>query len=147
MKLKLIEVLNKQANGEIKEGSKLKICGDEYNFNGTRWLMFSEEDNIDFRLDYKVVITEGLNEKCELIEPSILTDKEKEYLKQVLKFGNYGDSIQNGIVESIEKYGYFIHLNLGEHHCNTIYIDKKIYFKGMEEEKKYSLEELRIIKE
>lgn len=72
-KLKLIDILNKIANGELKEGTKVKVEGrnevfilrtrDEY---GTE-LDFFDEDNYSLLRDYWLI--NKLNKEVELIEP------------------------------------------------------------------------------
>lgn len=62
-KLKLIDVLNKIANGELKEGTK-------FSYQNREGVYEDNEDCIYFRL-------KDLNEKCELIEPQEPTDNTK----------------------------------------------------------------------
>lgn len=82
---------------------------------------------------------EVVEEKKEL-----LTEEEREFLKQTLRFGNYGKDTGNGEILFIQKYGYFLRFYYDEWACNTIYFDKMECFKMLEEEKKYTLKELRI---
>lgn len=72
----------------------------------------------------------------------LLNKEEKAFLKQALKFGNYKSGTGNGIIRFIAKKGFYIYLYFSEWHSNSIYIDKREHFKGLEEEKEYSLKEL-----
>ena len=73
---------------------------------------------------------------------NLLTEEEKEFLRQALKFGNYGSTTGNGTIKFICKSGYYIYMYYDEWASNTIYIDKNLYFKSLEEDKKYILKEL-----
>lgn len=83
--------------------------------------------------------------KYEVIEEKkeLLTEEEKEFLKQAIKFANYGKK-GNGKIEYIKQFGYYIEFYFSSHHCNAIYIDKDIYFRGLTEDEEYTLSELRI---
>lgn len=72
----------------------------------------------------------------------MLTKEEKEFLKQILQFGNYKSETKNGIVKYITKSGYWLNLCFSEFHCNEIYIDKDLYFRGLTENEEYTLKEL-----
>ena len=82
--------------------------------------------------------------KYEVVEEKkeLLTEEEKEFLEQVLKFGNYKEETTNGTVKFIEKKGYYIYLYYDEWACNTVYFDKNLYFRNLIEDKKYTLKEL-----
>ncbi len=80
---------------------------------------------------------EVVEEKKEL-----LTEEEKEFLKTALMFGNYGEETKNGVIKFIEKRGYYIYFYHDEWASNSIYIDKNLYFKNLEEDRKYTLQEL-----
>ena len=82
--------------------------------------------------------------KYEVVEEKkeLLTEEEKEFLRQALKFGNYGSDTGNGTIKFIVKSGYFIELYYEDWTCNTIYIDKKLHFKNLEQEEQYTLKEL-----
>ncbi len=84
--------------------------------------------------------------KYEVVEEKkeLLTEEEKEFLKQALKFGNYGSNTGNEIVKFVGKKGYYIYIYFSEWLSNntTIYIDKNLYFKNLEEDKRYTLKEL-----
>ena len=82
--------------------------------------------------------------KYEVVEEKkeLLTKEEKEFLRQALKFGNYGSDTGNGTIKFIVKSGYFIELYYKDWTCNTIYIDQKLYFKNLEQEEQYTLKEL-----
>lgn len=77
----------------------------------------------------------------------LLTKKEIDFIKELLRFGNYRDSEKNGKVKFIKKRGYFLYLHFSEFHSNSVYIDKDIYFKGLEENEEYTLKELDWIEE
>lgn len=89
--------------------------------------------------EHQIKILKIERPKYEVIEEKkeLLTEEEKEFLKQTLKFGNY-----NGAVKFIVRMGYFLKLHFNDWHCNTVYIDKKVYFKELVEDNKYTLEEL-----
>lgn len=84
--------------------------------------------------------------KYELIEEKkeLLTDAEKGFLKQALEFGNYKEETTNGIIKFLIKDGCYIKLYYSDYACNAIYFDKKLYFKNLEEDKKYTLKELEL---
>ena len=71
-----------------------------------------------------------------------MTEEEKEFLKNILKFGNYVSGTGNGIVKYIVKQGYWLKLHFSPFHCNAVYIDKNIYFKSLNEDEEYTLKEL-----
>lgn len=80
--MKMIDVLNMMAKGEIKEGSKLKIGGNTYSYIDTYtdddgYCSFvNEEGYTDTFLEDEEMITQSfLNLEVELIPP-----KEKKYL-------------------------------------------------------------------
>lgn len=77
----------------------------------------------------------------------LLTKKEIDFIKELLRFGNYRDSEKNGKVKFIKKRGYFLYLHFSEFHSNSVYIDKDIYFKGLEENEEYTLKELGWLEE
>ncbi len=94
--------------------------------------------------------TEDFNElknKTHKKQKELLTTKEKEFIKDLLKYGNYEDTRKNGKVKFIQKTGYYLKLCFSEFHCNSVYIDKDIYFKGLEEDEEYTLKELGFIEE
>ena len=71
-------------------------------------------------------------------EKELLTKEEREFLRQILKFGNYG----NETIKHIIKDGCYIELYYEVWAYNNIYIDKNLYFKNLEENKEYTLKEL-----
>lgn len=71
-----------------------------------------------------------------------MSEEEKEFLKSILKFGNYVSGTGNGIVKYIVKRGYWLELHFSPFHCNSVYIDKNIYFKSLNEDEEYTLKEL-----
>ena len=81
------------------------------------------------------------------VEHSILDDIEREYLSNVIKpFRDKVISIANYYEESIDKS--FIEIEVKQNYCNENqyvsfpYFKKGTMYKGMEEYKKYTLEEL-----
>ena len=76
------------------------------------------------------------------VKKELLTEEEREFLRQILKFGNYGSNTENGIIKYIIKDGYYIELHYEDWACNTIYIDKNLYFRNLERNKTYTLKEL-----
>lgn len=71
-----------------------------------------------------------------------MNEEEKKYLKLILKYGNYKSNTGNGIVKYIVKQGYYLKLCFSPFHCNSVYIDKNLYFKGLNEDEEYTLKEL-----
>lgn len=75
VKYKLIDILNKIANGELKEGTKVKWGKDEYTYYG-------DDEFYRYRGKFEVSLWEdmyigSLNEEVELIEPQEPTDNTK----------------------------------------------------------------------
>lgn len=110
-------------------------------------LIMNNLANIEFILDndeHNIEILKIERPKYETIEEKkeLLTEEEKEFLKQALKFGNYKNGTENGIIKYITKIGYSLCLNFSPHHCNSIYIDKNLYFKNLVEDEEYTLSEL-----
>lgn len=89
----------------------------------------------------------NLKNKKDKNSKELLTKKEIDFIKELLRFGNYRDSEKNGKVKFIKKRGYFLYLHFSEFHSNSVYIDKDIYFKGLEENEEYTLKELGWIEE
>ena len=84
--------------------------------------------------------------KYEVVEEKkeLLTEEEKEFLKQNLKFGNFKSGTSNKIIQFIIKNEDFIYLHTDEFDCVTVYFDKNLYFRNLEENKKYTLKELEL---
>ena len=82
--------------------------------------------------------------KYEVVEEKkeLLTEEEREFLRQAFKFGNYGSDTGNETIKFVGKSGYYICVYYDEYASNTIYIDKNLYFKSLKEDKKYTLKEL-----
>ena len=72
-KYKLIDILNKIANGELKEGTKVKYLGDTYLYY--RDTLVRGEDH---HLLEDIYLNE-IREECELIEPQEPTECEHEW--------------------------------------------------------------------
>lgn len=72
----------------------------------------------------------------------MISEEERKFLKDILKFGNYVSGTGNGIVKYIVKKGYYLQLHFSPFHCNGVYIDKNIYFRGLNEDEEYTLKEL-----
>lgn len=89
----------------------------------------------------------NLKNKKDKNSKELLTKKEIDFIKELLRFGNYRDSEKNGKVKFIKKRGYFLYLHFSEFHSNSVYIDKDIYFKGLEENEEYTLKELGWLEE
>lgn len=107
--MKMIEVLNMMAKGEIKEGAQLKIGGNVYSYIDTYiddsgYCSFvNEEGYSDTFLEDEEMITQPfLNLDVELIQP-----KEKKYL---VKFNMRGLEERFRYLNYIEKYSY-VHIN------------------------------------
>lgn len=74
----------------------------------------------------------------------MLNEEEREFLKNILKFGNYRSGTGNGIIKYIVKKGYWLNLHFSEFHSNAVYIDKNLYFRGLNEDEEYTLKELNL---
>ena len=96
-------------------------------------------------IDGEIVLIKIERPKYEAIEAKkeLLTEEEKEFLKQAVKFANYGNK-GNGKIKYIKQFGYYINFHFSPHHCNAICIDKDMYFRGLTEDEEYTLLELRI---
>ena len=72
--MRLIDILNKIANGELKEGSKIisSILDDEYTYNEWHELVNKNGENI-----FNVYNLYALKDAVELIEPQEPTDNTK----------------------------------------------------------------------
>ena len=113
--------------------------GDIITFKSGKQILVTEEKNYDFNTIKKIkrVSYNGWHTIWEQKE-ELLTEEEKEFLRQVLKFGNYGRET----IKFIIKDGYYIELHYKDWAYNTIYIDEKLYFKNLEATKEYTLKEL-----
>ena len=65
-KYKLIDVLNKIANGELKEGTKIKVLRDSDEYILTEYRGLVDENGKDI---FEIYNLKALNEEVELIEP------------------------------------------------------------------------------
>lgn len=106
--MKMIEVLNMMAKGEIKEGSKLKIGGNTYSYIDTYtddsgYCSFvNEEGYTDTFLEDEEMITQSfLNLDVKLIPP-----KEKKYLVKFNMRGLRNDIDEFCYLNYIKKYEY-----------------------------------------
>lgn len=77
----------------------------------------------------------------------MLTEEEKRFINNILKFGNYGSGTGNGVVKYIVKRGYWLYFCFSPFHSNAVYIDKELYFRGMQDEEEYTLKELGLQEE
>ena len=75
----------------------------------------------------------------------MLTEEERKFLKYIIKFGNYTSGTGNGIIKYIVKQGYWLKLHFSPFYCNGVYIDKNLYFKGLNEDEEYTLKELDLV--
>ena len=66
-KLRLIDILNKIANGELKEGTKLKVLRDSDEYLLTEYRGLIDEYGKDI---FEIYNLKALNEEVELIEPN-----------------------------------------------------------------------------
>ena len=129
------------------ENEKLDIqVGDRVTYKGVysteRQVIMTNLDVID---DYKGIdIIKIERPKYEVVEEKkeLLTEEEREFLRQAFKFGNYGSDTGNETIKFVGKSGYYICVYYDEYASNTIYIDKNLYFKSLKEDKKYTLKEL-----
>lgn len=78
----------------------------------------------------------------EKVQKPQLSNEEIQFIKSILKFGNFVSGTGNGIVKFIVKRGYYLQFCFSEFHCNSVYIDKNIYFRGLNEDEEYTLNEL-----
>lgn len=72
--MRLIDILNKIANGELKEGTKVIWDFKTYTYDGKDELWRILEGNIGSSDIFEDICTGNLNEECELIEPNHFTD-------------------------------------------------------------------------
>ena len=93
---------------------------------------------------YEIDLENSKKVKEPLIKNALLNDEERTFLKNVLMYGNYKSEERNGIVKYIVKRGYFIYLHFSPFHSNSIYIDKNLYFRGLNEDEEYTLKELEL---
>ena len=86
-KYKLIDILNKIANGELKEGIKVVYCGTEYELrkanNGATFDLFSKDGKVFFSDNY----IGAIRNEVELIEPDHFPDvgKMAEHIREDTK--------------------------------------------------------------
>lgn len=80
-KLKLIDILNKIANGELKEGTKFVYRGNMYIWEDNMILNTTNTDAFD------IVDRSDLNMELELIEPQEPTDNTTEKIEEVSAWG------------------------------------------------------------
>lgn len=144
--MKLINLLNKIANGEIKEGTKLCDVGTFVFKNGR----FVDENDNSY---IYVVDDEVLNDEVEIIEEqgrwepkehrkTILDGKEREYLSALIKpFRDRAKIISKH--EALEKEWVTITMEKGRlDDFDLPRFPKGTMYKGMEVDKEYTLEEL-----
>lgn len=78
--VRLIDVLNLIAKGELKEGTKVRWCKDEYTYNGD-----DELDNHEGCSSlWEDMYLGSLNEECELIEAIEESDKKVEKIEELI---------------------------------------------------------------
>ena len=77
-----------------------------------------------------------------IVEKEILDDKEKEYLSNVIK--PFRDKVEY-IVKETSSYNEYIKITIKKDDCLSFpYFKRGTMYKGMEEEKEYTLEELSL---
>lgn len=86
--MKMIEVLQKVANGEIKDQTTLEIYDPihklyTYTFNGRSKAFYSNSKYSKELSDYFEINDEFLNLEVELIPPKVISPKEKKYLIKI----------------------------------------------------------------
>lgn len=93
--MKLIDVLNKQCNGEIRKGTKLIIdfsyeqdSPETYTYDGER---FTDESNYQWYEDYGASV-ETLNAEVKLIEPQLYS-LNMPNSERILGFLGYGKEL------------------------------------------------------
>ena len=86
--MRLIDILNKIANGELKEGTKVKYKDMEFVCDGEDLL--NEEDLATY---FFIDSNKDLNKEVELIEPQEPTECEHEWRRYSL--GRLGQGIEN----------------------------------------------------
>lgn len=127
----------KDKSNEIKLFEDLEMCLKRISdFLGTEGYAETRRYIERYEKHLDILIKEKISSE------KILNDKEKEFLQQAIKFGNYRSGTGNGVVKFIVKRGYFIYLCFSEHHSNSIYIDKTMHFTGLKEDIEYTLDEL-----
>lgn len=131
---------------ELEEEFKIKGSTTKYKLSKNGLMFWSDYHQDWFNLSKLEQLLIGYCEIIKLPKP-ILTDKEKEYLSAVIKpFRDKVISIANYYEESIDNN--FIEIEVKQNYCNKNqyvsfpYFKKGTMYKGMEEYKKYTLEEL-----
>lgn len=102
-KLKLIDILNKIANGELKEGTKVKVFNYDFAKSYNYHLVFNEGELRTGNGNIFVCPCKDLNEECELIEPKHLPDVGK----MAECFSNKGNTLEptdNPKIEELDAY-------------------------------------------
>ena len=72
--MRLIDILNKIANGELKEGTKVKVFNYDFAKSYNYHLVFNEGELRTGNGNIFVCPCKDLNEECELIEPDHFPD-------------------------------------------------------------------------
>ena len=131
---------------ELEEEFRIKNSNFRYKLSKEGFMFWSDFNQDWFYISKLEQLLIGYCEIIKLPKP-ILDKKEKEYLSAVIKpFRDKVISIANFYEESIDKS--FIEIEVKQNYCNENqyisfpYFKKGAMYKGMEEYKKYTLEEL-----
>lgn len=99
--MKLIDILNKIANGELKEGTKVKVFNYDFAKSYNYHLVFNEGELRTGNGNIFVCPCKDLNEECELIEPNHFPDVGKlaEHIREDTKMAEPTDNTK---IEELE---------------------------------------------
>lgn len=127
----------------VELGEQFRIVNDAYLYKlDDKGLYFLANDDM-WKIDY-LTLTRILNGKARIIKKSILDEAEKEYLRNVIK--PFRDMVTSVIKFDSDKYEYIAIRYRGiEEYIGTVRfpsLKKDTMYKGMELNKKYTLEEL-----
>lgn len=124
----------------LKQGKKVRKCswGKYY------YIVFDEDSLLrqkkhgsDYYNKYYILNKNDIDAVWEEYKELLLTEEEKEFLKTISKF--HPEKIDK--VRMFRGYYKFIYLHYGENSYDSYLVDSK-YFKNLEDEKDYTLEEL-----
>lgn len=129
----------------VELGEQFRIVNDAYLYKlDDKGLYFLANDDM-WKIDY-LTLTRILNGKARIIKKSILDEAEKEYLRNVIK--PFRDMVTSVIKFDSDKYEYIAIRYRGiEEYIGTVRfpsLKKDTMYKGMELNKKYTLEELEL---
>ena len=129
----------------VELGEQFRIVNDAYLYKlDVKGLYFLANDDM-WKIDH-LILTRILNGKARIIKKSILDEAEKEYLRNVIK--PFRDVVTSVIKFDSDKYEYIAIRYRGiEEYIGTVRLPafkKGTMYKGMAEDKAYSLNELEL---